>query len=69
MCNMELKISILKSGKKAYEIAQELNWHPSKLSTILNGVYKPSSMEKEDLAEVLGCNVEDAFPSGRKEIA
>ena len=61
MCNMALKILILKSGKKAYEIARELNWHPSKLSTIVSGVYTPSSIEKEDLAAVLGCEVNDLF--------
>jgi len=36
---------------------------------MLNGTYKPSSMEKEDIAEVLRCNVEDAFPSGKRETA
>jgi len=67
MCNLDLKIFILKSGKKHYEIARDLRWHPSKLSTILNEVYTPSTMEKEDLCEVLGCQVEEAFPSGRRE--
>lgn len=66
MC-VELKILILKSGKKNYEINQALHWHASKLSSILNGSYKPSSMEQEDLCEVLGCQVVEAFPAGRKE--
>jgi len=66
MC-VELKILILKSGKKNYEINQALNWHASKLSSILNGSYKPSSMEQEDLCEVLCCQVEEAFPVGRRE--
>jgi hypothetical protein len=67
MSKMELKILIIKSGKKAYEIARELNWHPSKISTILSGFYVPSSTEKEDLAHALDCRVCDAFPSDRKE--
>ena len=66
MC-VELKFLILKSGKKNYEINQALNWHASKLSSILNGSYKPSSMEQEDLCAVLGCRLDEAFPSGRKE--
>ena len=70
MCRKpELEIQIIKSDKKKYEITQALRWHPSKLSTILNGTYKPSSMEKEDLCKVLGCQVEEAFPAGKKEIA
>jgi len=67
MC-VELKILILKSGKKNYEINQALNWHASKLSSILNGSYKPSSIEREDLCEVLGCRVDEAFPAGKKEV-
>ena len=66
MC-VELKFLILKSGKKNYEINQALNWHASKLSSILNGSYKPSSMEQEDLCAVLGCRLDEAFPAGRKE--
>jgi Flp pilus assembly CpaE family ATPase len=64
MCNVELKVLILRSGKKQYEIAHELRWHPSKLSTILSEVYTPSSIEREDLCAILGCQVEEAFPSG-----
>lgn len=66
MC-VELEILILKSGKKKYEIARELDWHPSKVSAILSEVYEPSTMEKEDLCSVLGCQVEEAFPAGKKE--
>ncbi len=70
MCRKpELEIQIIKSGKKKYEVTQTLRWHPSKLSTILNDTYKPSTMEQEDLCEVLGCQVEEAFPTGKKEIA
>ena len=69
MCNVDIKIAILKSGKKHYELAQQLRWHPSKLSTIISGVYIPSSMEMEDLARAVGCRVNDIFPSGKKEAA
>lgn len=66
---LDLRILILKSGLKNYQLAQRLGWHSSKISLMLNGTYKPSSMEKEDIAEVLRCNVEDAFPSGKRETA
>lgn len=69
MCRKpELEIRIIKSGKRKYEITQALRWHPSKLSIILNGTYKPSTIEKEELCEVLGCQVSEAFPVGRKEV-
>lgn len=69
MCRKpDLEIQIIKSGKKKYEITRGLDWHASKLSSILNGSYKPSSMEREDLCKVLGCGVDEAFPSGRREV-
>jgi len=70
MCNnVDLEVRILKSGKRKYQIAQALHWHPSKLSSILNRVYTPSTMEMEDLADELGCQVADIFPSGRGVVA
>ena len=69
MCTVELRVLILRSGKKQYEIAHELRWHPSKLSSILSEVYTPSTLEKEDLCQVLGCQVDEAFPAGRRETA
>ena len=70
MCRKpELEIQIIKSGKKKYEITQALRWHPSKLSTILNGIYKPSTMEKEDICDILECQIAEAFPTGKKETA
>ena len=65
--HIDLNVLILKTGKKKHEIARNLNWHLSKISNILNGIYTPSSMEKEDFAKELGCPVEEAFPSGRRE--
>ena len=66
MCNVELKILIIKSGKKNYEINQALGWHASKLSSIMNGSYKPSSTEIEELCRILECRVEEVFPSKGK---
>jgi len=69
MSCVELRIQMLKSGLRNYQIARKLGWHSSKLSSVLNETYRPSSMEKEDLAEVLGCGVEGAFPSNRRDPA
>jgi|TARA_Y100000294_G_C8272858_1_gene223541 plasmid maintenance system antidote protein VapI len=67
--NVELEILILKSGKQKQDFAQALHWHPSKVSAIISRNYKPTSLEKEDFARELGCRVDEAFPSGRKEMA
>jgi len=69
MTCVELRIQMLKSGLRNYQIARNLGWHSSKLSSVLNETYRPSAVEKEDIAEALGCRVEDAFPSGNKELA
>ena len=62
MCNLELKINILKSGKYGYQIAQEVGWHPTKLSQIVSGVYTPDREEKERLANAIGVSVTEIFP-------
>ena len=61
MRNKRLKISIIESGKKGYEIARQLEWHPTKVSQIVIGAYTPSSVEKRQLAEVLGLSVHELF--------
>ena len=62
MPNLEFEIKILRSGKKKYEVARLMNWHPSKLSTVLSGTYEPSKDEKEQLAEVMHCQAHELFP-------
>ena len=59
MRNKRLKIAIIESGKKGYEIARQLEWHPTKVSQIVIGAYTPSSVEKRQLAEVLGRSVHE----------
>ena len=61
MCNMEIKVAVLRSKKKGYEIARQLEWHPTKVSQIVIGAYTPSSVEKRQLAEVLGLSVHELF--------
>ena len=61
MCNMEIKVAVLRSEKKGCEIARQLEWHPTKVSQIVIGAYTPSSVEKRQLAEVLGLSVHELF--------
>ena len=61
MHNKRLKIAIIESGRKGYEIARHLEWHPTKVSQIIIGAYTPSSFEKRQLAEALGRSVHEIF--------
>ena len=58
---IQLKIAILKSNRKSYEIAKSLGWHGSKISSIIAETYVPDSIEKEELARELGTTVEALF--------
>jgi len=69
MCNLELKINILKSGKYGYKIAQEVGWHPTKISQIIAGVYSPDEKEKEALANAIGVPVVEIFPDPNPQVA
>lgn len=59
--NKRIKHAIIESGLKGYEVARANDWTSSKLSSIINGSYIPSSLEKEDLAKALGTTVEILF--------
>ena len=59
---IDLKIGILKAGLKNYEVAAELGWSPSKLSSVLSESYTPTQAEREAIADVLGLSVHDIFP-------
>ncbi|MDC0206426.1 helix-turn-helix transcriptional regulator [Nitrospinae bacterium] len=61
MSNLNLKICILRSGRKGYEIAQQLGWHPTKLSQIISGVYLPDEEDKRLLANAIGTSVTNIF--------
>ena len=63
MGNTQLKIKIIQSGRRAYEIERELDLWPSKLSKIIAGIIEPTHEEKVCLAEVLNCPIAEIFPS------
>ena len=62
----EIKIQIIKKGRKCNEVAAQLGWRPSKISAIIAGNYTPSSCEMEDLAAELGVSVDEIFPHENK---
>ena len=61
MCNTRLKIAIIESGRKGYEIANSLNWHPTKVSQIVIGAQRPSADDKRQLAQALNKTVAELF--------
>ena len=64
---LQVKVAIVKSGRRGYEIASALHWHPAKLSQIINEIYTPTSLEMELLSEELGVPVGELFPKrGRR---
>lgn len=67
--NVNLKAEIIKSGKRCFEIANALNWHPSKVSRVINGTYAPSKDEKKCLARITGVEIENIFKEESKAVA
>ena len=64
---LPVKVAIVKTGRRGYEIARALDWHPAKLSQIINEIYTPTTLEMELLSEELGVPVEELFPKpGRR---
>jgi len=62
--NLALKIAILQTGKRQYEVAKELGWMDSKISRILNGSYTATEEEMKKIAILLNKSVEDLFSDG-----
>ena len=67
--NLNLKIAILTSGKKAYEIAGGLGWPASKLSAIVNQAQPVAEQDKEKLATALSSDKYKLFPSNTGPVA
>ena len=59
--NLLLKKEIAGSGRMSREIAEGQDWHPSKISRIINGTYIPTDEEKNQLAKTIGVPVEAIF--------
>ena len=65
---LQVKVAIVKSGRRGYEVARALQWHPAKLSQIINEIYTPTSLEMELLSEELGVSVEELFPKPSRRV-
>ncbi len=61
MINQNLKIAIVQSGHRSYEIEREVGFWPGKLSKIITGIIAPSKDEEIALASVLGKKVCEIF--------
>ena len=64
---MRLKLKLVESGRKFYEVAHNLGWHPSKLSHIIHGASKPSVDEMAQIARELGVDVAEIFPPKKEK--
>jgi hypothetical protein len=63
----ELKVAAIRSGKSQYLIAQELGWHPSKLSQIISGCQTPCSEDKRLLSQYFDLPVQQLFSTVNEE--
>lgn len=69
MCNTRLKIAIIESGRKGYEIAHGLGWHPTKVSQIVIGAHRPNPDEQRQLATILDRAVGELFTEPQPTVA
>ena len=65
--NLNLKVSIWKTGKNQTEICRIAGIHEARLSRIIYGYNRPRKDEKEKLATILGKSVAEIFPELEEE--
>ena len=61
MRNINLKLAILKSGKKSFEVAREAGLHPSVLLHYVNEHYEAPQEHKQAIAHALKSTVSELF--------
>ena len=59
--NLELKCAIIKSGRPAYEIAQQIGLDPCTLSKIVNGIVNATETVQIKLSIVLNTPQHELF--------
>ena len=62
MTNTPLKIAIIQSGQRSYEIERFLGFWPGKLSKIISGIIDPSIEERIAIAKTLKQSIDEIFP-------
>ena len=68
MANTNLKIAVIQSGLRGYEVERVLNFWPGKLSKVISGIIVPTKGEETALAGVLDKKVCEIFPSEQVEV-
>ena len=68
MANTPLKIAIIQSGLKSYEVERVLNFWPGKLSKVISGIIVPTKGEETALAGVLDKKVCEIFSPEQVEV-
>ena len=58
-----LKLALVKDGRRQYEIARQARMTETRLSRLACGRAEPTEQEKLRLAEALGLDVPELFPS------
>jgi len=62
MTNQNLKIAIIQTGRRAYEIERQLGFWPSQLSKLIAGITEPTNEERAAIAQALNKTVAELFP-------
>jgi inorganic triphosphatase YgiF len=65
--NVTLKLAILKSGKRQWQIAREADIHESRLSKFVQGYGRLNETEKRRLEVVLGVQLDQATSVGAEK--
>lgn len=68
MTNTPLKVAIIQSGQRSYEIERSLDFWPGKLSKLISGIITPSVKDRLALAEILQRPVANLFPEEFSEL-
>ncbi|MCK4626299.1 MAG: helix-turn-helix transcriptional regulator [Phycisphaerae bacterium] len=61
--NIPLKLAIVQTGQRQYDIAVAAKIQVTRLSAVVNGYQKLRDAEEERLAAVLGVDVDEIFPT------
>ena len=58
---LELRMQMLKKGIRQTKMAFDLGWDPAKLSRIVNGLKRPTAVEREAIAAYMGLAEPELF--------
>ena len=69
--NFKLKAKLAehfsKTGERQYNVEHKINLPHCDLSRIIYGHRSPTDQQKQEIAKILGCLVEDIFPEEQTE--